>query len=38
VYRTVEGREVRLAFAPGLLWAREVHQGAERELALRPAR
>ena len=35
VYRTVEGTEVRLGFGPGLLWAREVHQGAERELRLR---
>jgi hypothetical protein len=35
VYRTVEGTEVRLGFGPGLLWAREVLQGAERELRLR---
>ena len=35
VYRTVEGTEVRLGFGPGLLWARETHQGAERELRLR---
>ena len=35
VFMTTEGNEVRLGFGPGLLWAREVHQGAERELTLR---
>lgn len=35
VYPTVEGTEVRLAFGPGLLWAREIHPGAERELKLK---
>jgi Ca-activated chloride channel homolog len=38
VYRTTEGTEVRLGFGPALLWARESHQGAERELSLRSPR
>ena len=38
VYRTTEGTEVRLGFGPALLWAREIHQGAERELSLRSPR
>lgn len=35
VYATADGTVVRLAFGPGLLWAREVFQGAEREWRLR---
>jgi Ca-activated chloride channel homolog len=35
VYVTAEGNEVRLGFGPALLWAREIHQGAERDLTLR---
>jgi Ca-activated chloride channel family protein len=35
VYMTAEGNDVRLGFGPALLWAREVYQGAERDLTLR---
>jgi hypothetical protein len=35
VYMTAEGNQVRLGFGPALLWAREIHQGAERDLTLR---
>jgi hypothetical protein len=35
VYVTAEGNQLRLGFGPALLWAREVYQGAERDLTLR---
>ena len=35
VYLTAEGNQVRLGFGPALLWAREIHEGAERVLTLR---